>query len=237
MLGLVACRVDVQGVERAFYDGDGRKVHCAVNLDHKAGNMSTVDSGLDRARDRGEVIELYGHRPGGTIDVADIEYVLAGARDRGLAFYTYGDFAAGRPISGGIAFSFDDFSIFEWHALRPLFDQYDARITFFLTRYQNQGYDKKLLVKDLADDGHDIAAHGVAHLRAPTYVEENGLAAYMKDEAVPSIQILRDDGYDVTSFAYPFGARTSELDDALLEHVALVRSVAFTLQGVADPCP
>ena len=236
MLGLVACRVDVENVDSAFYDGDGRKVHCAVNLDHKAGNMSTVDGGLDRARDRGEVIELYGHRPGTTINVADIEHVLAGARDRGLAFYTYGDFAAGRPIEPGIALSFDDFSIFEWTALRPLFDQYDARVTFFLTRYRDQRAENKQLVRDLADDGHDIAAHGIAHLRAPTYVEEHGLAAYMKDEALPSIDVLRADGYDVTSFAYTFGARTSELDDAILEHVALVRSVAFTLQGVPDPC-
>ncbi|MEJ7599620.1 MAG: hypothetical protein WKG01_17060 [Kofleriaceae bacterium] len=59
----------------------------------------------------------------------------------------------------------------------------------------------------------------------------------MADEALPSIQVLRDDGYTVTSFAYPYGARTSELDDALLKHVPLLRSVSFSLEGAIDPCP
>ncbi len=68
-------------------------------------------------------------------------------------------------------------------------------------------------------------------------VEENGLGAYMKEEALPSIDALRADGYDVTSYAYPYGARTSELDDALLKHVAVLRSVSFSIEGAIDPCP
>lgn len=234
---IAACRTEVDEVDRAFYDGDGRKVHCAINLDGKAGNMSSIDTALDRARDGDRIVELYAHRPGVTVEVADIEHVLAGAVDRGLEFFTYRDFAGGIERRPGLALSFDDASIVEWHALRPLFQQYRARVTFFITRYARQDDDRKAMIRELASDGHDIAAHGVDHLRAPTYVEEHGLTAYMKYEATPSIRLLREDGYDVTSFAYPFGARTEELDAELLEHVSLLRSVSFSLEGVVDPCP
>ena len=40
---------------------------------------------------------------------------------------------------------------------------------------------------------------------------------------MPSIRLLRDAGYPVTSFAFPFGASTRELEAALLEHVDRVR--------------
>lgn len=238
---LAGCAGEVSSVDSAFYDGDGRAVHCVINIDESAGNMPTIDGALDRAldraRDRAEVLELYAHDPGRTVRIEDIEHVLAGARDRGLAFVTYADFVNGTDVRPGLALSFDDASIAEWHALRPMFRQYGARVTFYVTRYLRQDAAKKDMLRELAADGHDIGAHSVDHFRAPMYVEDHGLAAYLKEEALPSIQVLRDDGYDVTSYAYPFGARTSELDDAMLAHVPLLRSVAFSVQGVADPCP
>ena len=49
---------------------------------------------------------------------------------------------------------------------------------------------------------------------------------------------MRSDGFPVTSFAYPFGARTHEIDRAILEHVAILRSISFTYTGpVVDACP
>jgi hypothetical protein len=231
------CRIDVDGIDGAFYDHDGRKVHCAVNLDNKAGNIAGIDDALDRALQRREVVELYAHRPGVTVEIATIEAALAGARDRGLAFVTYADFAAGAELPAGLALSFDDTSIPQWYELRPLFQQYDARVTFFISRYAGVSDEWRAMVAELAADGHDIAAHSVQHLRAPSYVEDHGLAAYVRDEVLPSIQVLRDDGHVVTSFAYPFGARTAELDDALLDHVPILRSVSFSLQGAIDPCP
>jgi hypothetical protein len=49
---------------------------------------------------------------------------------------------------------------------------------------------------------------------------------------------MRDDGYPITSFAYPFGARTRELDAAILNHVAILRSVSFSFGfPVRDACP
>jgi peptidoglycan/xylan/chitin deacetylase (PgdA/CDA1 family) len=233
-----ACRAGVDDLDGIFYDGDGRLVHCAVNLDSSAGNsLASLDDALDRAAARGEVVELYAHRPGATVPHATIEHVLAGAQERGLAFVTYADFAAGGGRGPGLALSFDDAGITEWMTARPLFLHYGARVTFFVTRYHLFTDEGRAQLRQLAGDGHDIAAHAVAHHRAPLYVEERGLAAYLAEEALPSIEVLRADGYEVTSFAYPYGARTEEIDRALAAHVPILRSVAFPVHGPVGPCP
>src|SRR5678816_3628830 len=91
-------------IDGVFYTGDHRLVHCAVNLDTSARtSLASIDSALDRARDRGEITELYAHHPAGTVPISNIEHVLAGARDRGLAFFTYSDFAHDRPVVPGVA--------------------------------------------------------------------------------------------------------------------------------------
>ena len=222
-----------------FYNGDDRRVHCAANLDDRSRNTEdSIDTALDRARDKGQIVELYNHEPGVTVPLDKLEHVLAGARDRGLPYVTYRDLAQGGVSGAGIALSFDDAFTDAWTDIRPMLMQYGVRATFFVSRYDFMADYQHDQLHQLAADGHDIAAHSVRHLNAPDYVETHGLAAYIDDEALPSIEVLQNAGFDVTSYAYPFGARTGELDDALLEHVSIVRSVAFAYYGtVQSPCP
>jgi hypothetical protein len=39
---------------------------------------------------------------------------------------------------------------------------------------------------------------------------------------------MREAGFDPITFAYPFGARTAELDEALLQHFRLLRAIRYT---------
>jgi peptidoglycan/xylan/chitin deacetylase (PgdA/CDA1 family) len=213
-------------------------VHCAVNLDTKANlSLASIDGALDRARDRGEIVELYAHKPDATVKLDVIEHVLAGAAARGLAPVTYTDFATGDAHAPGLALSFDDTAVRAWTAALPLFAQYNARVTFFVSRYGAFYDEEKALVRALATAGHDIEPHTVNHLNGPAYVEANGLGAYLRDEVWPSIDALETDGYTVSAFAYPFGARTREIDDAIQERVPVLRSVEFSYSGVVSPCP
>ena len=236
---LTACQADLGDIDGAFYDGDGRAVHCAVDLDLVANNdLASIETALDRAAARGEVVELYAHSPGKTVPYDTIEHVLAGAVARGLPFVTYADFATTDVQGPGLALSFDDHNIVEWYSLRPMFERHSARVTFFLSRYAYLGELEYQYLRELAGDGHAVEAHSVNHLRAPLYVEERGLAAYLHDEVIPSIEVLENDGYPVHAYAYPFGARTDELDDAIREHVPILRSVSFSYRGViTSPCP
>ncbi len=236
VLALTACQHGIEDTDGAFYHFDGRRIHCAVDIDTGTRNDDSIDAALDRARDRAEVVELFAHHPGDTVKASTIEHVLAGARDRGLRFLTYSDLATAEP-GPGILFSFDDKWVDAWFGLRSMFAQYGARVTFFIAYYPDYTDAEKSELQQLAADGHDIEAHSIEHRRAPEYVEARGVRAYLDEEVLPSITLLENDGYPVTTFAYPFGARTQETDHAILEHVSYIRSVAFTWSGVADPCP
>ena len=237
-----ACRLDLGQVDSAFYDWDGRKVHCAVDIDASAHvSLDSIMTGLDRARDQGEVLELYTHDPGHTVASDTIEAVLAGAQARGLAFVTFADILAGAaPPSGtgGLALSFDDEHIADWYAARPMFQRYGARLTFWIAYYDHASATEKAELHELAADGHAIEAHTVMHQRAPAYVEQFGLDTWLSDEVQPSIDWLRQDGYTIDAFAYPYGARTDETDDAVLGRVSIVRSVVYPWDSPAtSPCP
>jgi hypothetical protein len=235
---LTGCQESLSDIDGAFYNGDHRLVHCGVDLDSSANvSIASLDSALDRAHDRGEVVELYAHHPGDTVPISKIEHVLAGAQDRGLGFVTYADYALGTDVAPGVALSFDDTSVDAWFALRDLFDRYHARVTFFVSRYHGLGPEQRDELKTLASDGHDIEAHSVQHMRAPEYVENHGLNAYVHDEVDPSIAILEHDGFEVHAFAYPFGARTGELDRAIAKRVPVIRSITYTYMFAETPCP
>lgn len=240
MVAVAACQHDTADTPGAFYNWDGRSVHCAINLDTYARNdLDSVKQGLDRALDRGEVIELYAHDPGRTVEWDALEAVLAAISERGLPYFTYADLARGDVTPGpGVALSFDDAAIGHWLDGTDLYARYGARLTFFVAYFDQLTPAQRASLHELALRGHTIEAHGVHHMRAPVYVEQRGLAAYMNEEVVPSIEALRGEGFDITTFAYPYGARTDEIDAAVLRHVSLVRSVSFTWTSIAtDPCP
>lgn len=239
VLAATGCQLTLAETDGAFVGpNDHVRVHCAVDLDASAMNSwASIDSGLDRAAKRGEIVELYAHEPGVTVGFDTIEHVLAGASMRGLAFNTFDDLARGTAKFPGLVLSFDDTWVDEWTAARPLFQKYGAHVTFFISRYYEWSDSQKTELRQLAADGHAIEPHSVLHQRAPLYVEQHGLGAYIAQELLPSLDALAADGYDFTTFAYPFGARTDETDHAILEHVTLVRSVAFTFEGEGGPCP
>lgn len=238
-LGSGCIQTDIDKVDGAFYAGGVRKIHCSIDIDTVTRNDdASIDGGLDRARDRGEVLELFAHRPGQTVSWDTVEHVFAGAKSRGLPFVTYGDLASGTVSGPGIAFAFDDDAVDLWTAGRDLYATYGARLTFFTTRYDLLQDSQRAALAQLHADGHDIEPHSVRHLRGPVVVENEGLAGYMADEVQPSIDQLIADRYPVSTFAYPFGARTDEMDAAILKQVTILRSVAMTWGVVIeDPCP
>lgn len=241
-LASAACHADIADVDSAYYRWDGRQVHCAIDIDTITRNdRASIDRGLDRAVARGEVLELFAHVPGQTIALDAIETIVADAQARGLAFVTYADLANDTvPHGGGLALAFDDNAVDAWLSTRDVLQRYGARVTFFVTRYARLTDAAHQAIAQLAADGHDIEAHSVNHLRGPKYVDDHGLHAYIADEIAPSIDVLVADGYPITTFAYPFGARTDETDVAIarLDHVKLLRSVSFAWHGLPDsPCP
>ncbi|HEY4179959.1 MAG TPA: polysaccharide deacetylase family protein [Kofleriaceae bacterium] len=208
-------------------------------MDDEAGvSISEIEAAMDRALERSETVELYGHKPGVTVPVEKLEAVVAAADARGLPFVLYSDFAHGEGNGPGVALSLDDNSVALWDGIRPMLRQYNAHFTFFVSRYTNLSDTQKATLADFLNDGHELQPHSVKHLREPEYVEERGLAALMTEEVLPSIDALRADGYPAEAFAYPFGARTSEIDEEILKHVKVLRSLSFPYGfPIEDACP
>jgi hypothetical protein len=227
---LVGC---APGFDDGLYFGwDDRRVLCAEVIDDRNAliDMRKLSDRMDDARTHREVFDLYAHIPGQTIDRSMIERVLRSAERRQLDYVTYHDMLDVANPRPGLALAFDDDTVDAWLTIRDMLNSHHARVTFFITGYAAMSAEQKAGIQLLAADGHDIEAHGVNHLNAPDYVAAHGLEAYLNDEALPSISVLIADGYPVVAFAYPYGARSVETDQALLEHVDLIRTTA-------GPCP
>jgi hypothetical protein len=234
-----ACRTPLDELDGAFYAWDDRRVHCAVEVDDRAHyELDAIFAAVDRAAASGEVLELLVHTPGVTMTWPHLEALLAGVHERGLPFLTITDVLRGPP-QAGVALMYDDWETAAWMASMGVLSRYDVRVTLYVGRYPGMTETAHAQLRELAAAGHDIEAHSVLHQRGPAFVEQHGLTAYLEDEVLPSIELLRADGYEVLSYAYPFGARTDETDRAILDSgsVAMVRALAKPNQLRANPCP
>jgi peptidoglycan/xylan/chitin deacetylase (PgdA/CDA1 family) len=200
-------------------------VLCSLPIDDLSQDTtwSDVSAELRYAADHQSVALLHAHVPGETVSYARITQVLEAASTLGLEFVTFHDLVPSRTPASGIALCFDDQAVDAWYSQASVFRDHGARVTFFVTRFANWTEVQKGKLSELAADGHDVQAHSVNHLNAVDYADTHGMAAYLDDEALPSIALLTAAGYDVTSYAFPFGASTQALNDAMLQHVNTVR--------------
>lgn len=128
----------------------------------------------------------------------------------------------------GIAFTFGDISVNEWYKHRSLFKKYNIHATFFISNLNELDSSKINRLKILASDGHEIACHGYNHTNAIDYP---AFEDYINQEINPALQKLQDAGFTVTSFAYPFGTSTLDLDSALLKSFKTIRKATYNIQN------
>jgi peptidoglycan/xylan/chitin deacetylase (PgdA/CDA1 family) len=123
--------------------------------------------------------------------------------------------------------SFDDTEVDAWYGFRDVFARYDARATFFVTEYAQFTDDGRQKLHALYDEGNDIEAHGVHHVNVCDYTATtgNGIEGYITDEVMPSIQVLKDDGFAPVAFAFPGGTMGNAIVDALAPLVPLTRGI------------
>lgn len=226
--GLSGCDLTLSSYDEIYSRGADHFVLCSNSIDNKNSVSSDeMAEALTRAKLDGTTLHLYAHRPGDTVEVSTLEDLLSAAVERDVGFVTYEALTAGEA-PGTLALSFDDHNLASWVAMRPMLDRYGARVTFFISSYSGLEPEDQAKIRELADDGHDIEFHSVRHKNAPDYAAEHGVEAYVADEIVPGLAAMRAAGYATTVFAYPYGARTAELDDALAPHFANLRAIRST---------
>jgi peptidoglycan-N-acetylglucosamine deacetylase len=128
-------------------------------------------------------------------------------------------------LTPGICISFDDRTIDDWFQLRDLLNRYQAKVTFFITQFDSltPGEIEKLRV--LQGDGHEIGSHGALHVIAGNYIMANSYQAYLENEIDANTRSLQKNGFEVNTFAYPYGADFWFTDRLLLKKFKTLRSV------------
>ncbi len=228
LLTNVGCLSPLSQQDDVFFSWDDNPVLCAASLEDGAFGYSTqaIYQGLERAKDRQEVLILYGHKPGRDFSVEKIAAILQDAQSLEVPVLTTRDLATAAP-SAGVVLTFDDAFVTEWQQMTEHIPQ-GLPLNFFVSRYPSLSQTKKLKLQDMQQEGHAIEYHGTNHENAVDYVEEWGKNAFINEEFLPGLEAMRADGFNVTSYAYPFGHGTSETHALTFDHVEFVRLLWFT---------
>ncbi len=127
---------------------------------------------------------------------------------------------APNKISAGLALSFDDDYIEGWYSLKDLFNRYHAKVTFFISYPHSLTNQEITMLKKLQADGHEIGCHGYSHNHALEYAD---MQDYIQTDIMPCIESLQAHGFNIRSFAYPWGQNSEETDNALLAYFDTIR--------------
>lgn len=233
-IALCACTVSVDESNAVFGDRANPQITCGLGIDSPDIPIRDLSTGMARALDRGEVLHLFAHRPGVTIAIDRLDAVLAAANQLGLPFVTYAELPY---VGAGLALGFDDAWVDDWYAVRELLGAHGARVTFFVSNFDGLAAEQLDKLHELAARGHAIEAHGMGHRNAADYADLYGLSTYLAVEIDPLLARMRSAGFDPISFAYPYGDRTTQLDDALLARFRVLRSVTYLNESVLAPSP
>jgi hypothetical protein len=139
-----------------------------------------------------------------------------------LVFFTLPVFLYGQPVPH-VVLSFDDSYIDEWFAYKELFNTYNIKATFFISRPQLLTISQIDKLKHLVAEGHEIGCHGMNHIE----VTEENQYQYIETEVVPALQLMSDYGFTVSSYAYPFGTSTPYLDSTLTNYFTFIRKANY----------
>jgi peptidoglycan/xylan/chitin deacetylase (PgdA/CDA1 family) len=131
------------------------------------------------------------------------------------------------PPKAGVILSFDDAYIDEWYDTDQVLKKYNWKGTFFVCKINTLKHSKIKKLQELQKEGHEIAGHGLQHYNAATFLKDHTINDYLHEEISPMIDLMNFYGFNITSFAYPYGARTKQLDTVLLKKFKIIRGRAF----------
>lgn len=136
---------------------------------------------------------------------------------------------SGKPGAGGIAISFDDHFIKEWYELRPLFQKYNAKVTFFITCPDSLNAEEVAMLRQLEKEGHEIGFHGTVHAKSTELMAAGGPKGYIEAELEPGLRHMHAAGFKPTSYAHPGGNHNDRVDSVLLaKGFTTLRDVAIS---------
>jgi peptidoglycan/xylan/chitin deacetylase (PgdA/CDA1 family) len=128
----------------------------------------------------------------------------------------------------GIALTFDDRFIDDWYAIRNILQNNNAHATFFVEGFDHLTPAQIDKLKVLQQDGNEIAMHGLNHLDAVEYLKTHSINEYLNAEIIPEINLMKTNGFNPVSFAYPYGHDDPALTLALQAYFVHIRDTSYS---------
>lgn len=128
---------------------------------------------------------------------------------------------------GAIIYTFDDQYINEWYNNRELFLKYNIKATFFINRPHLLDSSQVVKLKQLEKDGHEIGCHGLNHLNVLDY--KDSIDLLLEKEIIPAIDDLSNKGFNIKSFAYPYGQSVPKIDSVLFGYFKYLRKATWNI--------
>ena len=134
---------------------------------------------------------------------------------------------------GGVVISFDDSqNIPMWGEHRGFLKSHEVKATFFVDRWAGLHESELAILRNLSQDGHEIAFHSTNHEDYFEFLNEGKNASDYVDAAIlPGLEDMEERGFSATSFAYPRGHRDTDIDSLLLEHFDVLRGTQSNKVG------
>ena len=128
----------------------------------------------------------------------------------------------------GFSLTFDDLYIDGWYSMRDTFLKYGVKATFFVTYFDTMSAEELNKLKTLESDGHEIGSHSFSHKGVGQDYNYNpdNIDTYIAQQIVPSLNSMRDAGFNPVSFAYPYGETTKAYNDAVRAYFPYLRDTA-----------
>jgi peptidoglycan/xylan/chitin deacetylase (PgdA/CDA1 family) len=143
----------------------------------------------------------------------------------------------------GVVLTFDDSYIENWNEMQTIFKEKGAVATFFCNRWASQ-QDWNLppaqisLLKKFRDNGDEIAFHTRDHVntRDKRYAnKENKAQAYLDDQITLGVEYMKNEGFNPTSFSYPFMSGTPAHNKLIRQELPHIREFFAHVTLIDDP--
>ena len=136
----------------------------------------------------------------------------------------------GQMKAPGIVLTFDDDRVDNWYEYLPLLDSVNAKVTFYICKYNRFTPDQKNKLRIIQSHGHEIAFHSTNHYNMMDYVYKykHTTSELMQNEIEDGLKQMNADGFYPTTFAYPHGAHNGLFDKMLKRYFRSVRALNGT---------
>jgi PGF-pre-PGF domain-containing protein len=136
---------------------------------------------------------------------------------------------------GGIALSWDDVeNIDPCYENLQTFNKYNATSTVNLNSLSGIPQSRKDNLTALHNNGWEIAAHGYNHVDSVAFLNNHTSQELLDQEITPNIAEITGYGYQVYSFAYPYGSQNDTTDALLAPYFRTLRTTNFGTVNVNE---